>query len=181
MLIEPIFLALLIGYMVKGKLTNLLAIQWRGLYLPIGAVLIEGVASLIHERRMLDFDVTLGIQVLVYGLLIAFFVMNRHISGLQLVGVGVFLNLVVVFANGGYMPVSTTMAEAYGFVETLTGLKQGAIFGHNVLTPETTLSVLGDWIHIPPPYWFPKSVSPGDLIMDFGFVVTIISGMRKGA
>jgi len=181
MLIEPIFLALLIGFMAKGTLGNLLSIQWRGLYLPVGAVLLETIADQLHERILLGSGITLGIQVLVYGLLVAFFVINYRISGLKLVGVGVLMNVLVVFANGGYMPVSTSMAEAYGFVETLTLLKQGAIFGHAVLTPETTLSLLGDWIHIPPPYWFPKSVSPGDLIMDLGFMVTIITGMRKGA
>jgi hypothetical protein len=83
---------------------------------------------------------------------------------------GVALNLLVVTANGGYMPQSqTARAEAGVSVERVAGLASRPAW-HNVapMSPETRLPWLGDIFA--EPAWLPSRnvVSIGDLLLSVG-------------
>lgn len=180
MLVEPLIFAVMLGWILKGKVTRLLNLALKGLSLPIIAALIELVLYRASDVIVWSPILTLLAQMVIYGALLTFFYLNRQVLGLRVVGFGVLLNAIVIFANGGLMPVDTTMALEHGFNETLTLLENGSIFGHAVMGTETIFWPLADWIQIGPPYPFPKTVSFGDLVMDLGFCITIVNGMLEG-
>lgn len=41
------------------------------------------------------------------------------------------------------------------------------------------MTVLGDIIHIPPPYPFPKTISLGDVVIGIGMGMLIVPQMKK--
>jgi hypothetical protein len=92
-----------------------------------------------------------------------------------LAAVGVGLNLLVVTANGGYMPQSTeARITTRG---TLVARTEPQLTNVRPMTEETPLGFLGDVI--PEPTWLPKTnvISFGDLLLALGlawwtFVVT---------
>lgn len=160
-------------------------IQIKGVWLPFFAFSIEGAAQIALNGSndsikgyILSYSLTL--MVLVYSLLVAFFVLNLKIPGVPVLLTGVVLNMIVIFSNGGSMPVDIDMAASYGFNETVRHLSSGLIFGHSAIVPGTTqLSFLGDVLHLRPPYPMPKSVSIGDLIMDVGIMLVFILNLRE--
>lgn len=105
-------------------------------------------------------------------LLLAFVWCNRRQPGGWLLGFGLTMNLLVITANGGLMPISPQMVAKLvpnaspGSWEVGSRLWQGKDI---VLTLETTrLWWLSDWLFSPA--WFPYRVafSPGDVLMSCG-------------
>ena len=73
------------------------------------------------------------------------------------------------------MPVDLSMGLYYHFEHTLFEIKNNHIFGHGVLTSATKVKFLADIIKIPPPYFWPKTISLGDICIDIGMIVMILS------
>jgi hypothetical protein len=185
MLIETTVLGLLIA-IVSNRWHRLVEnIEIKGVWLPFLAFIIEGSVQLALTRgneaiRGIIFDYELTLMVLIYSLLVAFFVLNLKIPGVSVLLLGVVLNMIVIFSNGGKMPVDIDMALSYGFTETAAKLSSGLVFGHVALDAETTkLAFLGDVLHLRPPYPMPKSVSLGDLFMDLGILLVFILNLRE--
>lgn len=106
------------------------------------------------------------------ALLLGFVWWNRREAGGWLLGLGLVLNLLVITANGGLMPISPQMiaklapSAPEGSWEVGSRLWQGKDI---VLPPQTTrLWWLSDWLLSPT--WFPSRVafSPGDVLMACG-------------
>lgn len=149
--------------------------QYKLLALPIIAFVIEsGAGSLLSRGSEVMVRQIIGLsfalELLCYGLLIAFILANHRQGGFKAMAFGVLLNAVVVLANGGFMPVDGTALKALGFNETYQELSNLMIFGHQLMSDSTHLPFLGDVFHLKPPYPFPKSVSLGDWIMGFGIL-----------
>jgi hypothetical protein len=105
--------------------------------------------------------------------LLLFCLLNRHLPGIPILAAGLFLNLLVISANGGLMPLSTTTAAHLIPEQVLTNLKIGFRFGIGskdiLLPPEVIIFpwlsdqfVLPDWF----PYRFAFSL--GDVFIDIG-------------
>jgi hypothetical protein len=73
--------------------------------------------------------------------MIGFALSNRHIPGLALVGVGIFLNALVIAVNGA-MPVSPDAARAAASTQEVGSIK------HEPLTDDTRLAILADRVPI---------------------------------
>lgn len=86
------------------------------------------------------------------------------------------MNLAVVLANGGRMPV----APAAAHVGPPQLLEHGSFAQYILMGPDTRLSWLGDWILLPPPIGqlFPQAYSPGDLVSMAGFAVVLFLATR---
>jgi hypothetical protein len=105
------------------------------------------------------------------------------LRGSWLIATGLTLNLAVVLANSGRMPVAR--AAAGGRSSAL--IRLGA-WGQYVLAgPGTRLAWLADWLRLPPPLArvFPEVYSPGDLVVCLGlglvfFFATRPSGAFRG-
>lgn len=109
-----------------------------------------------------------------YLLLLPFLWLNRRSVGLMLVAAGLLLNLTVISANGGRMPVDNARVAAMG-----VRVPEGELAKHQPLTAGTMLPFLGDVIPLPP---LPEVVSAGDLILAAGaflFVQEIMGLPRR--
>lgn len=95
----------------------------------------------------------------------AFLAANRRLPGLALVAAGLFLNTVVVVANGA-MPVSRSAAARAG-VSTDTLLSDPR---YVTADAGTRLEPLGDVVPVPLPL-VPAVVSPGDVLVASGLAL----------
>jgi hypothetical protein len=115
----------------------------------------------------------LPVQLASLGLLLAFVAANRHYRSLLLVGLGVALNLVVVAANGGYMPVRAADVARIGLPEVAAQLETGGYFQKSrALDEHTRLALLADVIHVPF-FGAGRMVSAGDVLVAAGVFLFI--------
>lgn len=98
---------------------------------------------------------------------------SRRLPGLRWVGVGLILNMIVITANGGSMPVNMAVAERVGLEAVAEPLQDARQFRHQPMDASTRLWFLGDVIPIPPPYPRAGVASIGDLLMVFGVFVLV--------
>jgi hypothetical protein len=108
-------------------------------------------------------------------LLVPFLLRNRSFWGLRFVLVGLLLNVAVMAANGGLMPVDEGAVAAVGRHEAGQLVMDARIpRTKNVLLArdETQLSVLSDSILLPLPKPFTKAISIGDVFIGIGLILT---------
>lgn len=156
--------------------------QLRYLWLILVAFLPQGLAFYLPATRD-RFPDGLAAAALITSqiLLLAFCWLNRRVAGVGLLALGTALNLLVIAANGGFMPISPQTAARLVSPETLQSIAIGERFGIKdvLLLPEQTrLPWLSDVLL--PPRWFPYQVafSVGDLWIAVGaFWLTASQGM----
>ena len=168
------------AFIFGGRLSNLEKIRLRGVYFVFLAFMIEYLAGYMMSGNSQDWisGHTVWIQFVVYALLGGFFVLNIQYLGMKFIATGSLLNAIVIFANGGYMPVKPDLAMIQGYSNAVKALKVGEVFGHKVLETSRDLFIfLADIIDIPEPYLFPKTVSVGDCIIGMGAFFIIFMNM----
>ncbi len=110
-------------------------------------------------------------------LLMPFLLVNLSFWGLRIVLVGLLLNLTVMLANGGLMPVEQAAVDAVGRQEASELQMGGAIPGTKnvlLLAEDIKLRELSDRIILPLPKPLTKAVSVGDLFIFPGFALTLV-------
>lgn len=119
-------------------------------------------------------------------LLVPFLLKNLHFRGMWLILAGLVLNLVAMGANGGLMPTDAAAVEAVG-VHSVGDLRVGEpIPGtKNILMErgEIRFRALSDAIILPFPRPLTRAVSPGDVLILSGMVLTfveLVRGWRRG-
>jgi|SRR5271157_15627 len=104
--------------------------------------------------------------------LLAFCWFNRRVAGVWILASGLVLNLVVITANGGFMPISPQTASHLVPATVLAKYQIGSRFGTGkdilLLAENTRLVWLSD--RFLPPAWSPYQVafSPGDILIAAG-------------
>jgi hypothetical protein len=95
---------------------------------------------------------------------------NRHEPGIPLVGSGLFLNMVVVYANGGMPvhPAAVAMAQHGAVVSIPAG-----DFVHVAATGGILLPWLADILPATGPSWIRLVASPGDCLLAAGIAAYI--------
>jgi len=176
MYIDILAMGLLAGLLKGGRLSNLGKMPLRGLgwFIFLGGLELVMVFTQSPERQLLYRWATMLAAVLVVGLLW----MNRHLPGVRLVLLGAFLNIAVMAANGGRMPVLEWAAIASGQVAYLPELIDGTATRHVLLGTSTPLPILADIIPLPPPYPVPRVLSIGDLAIFAGVIRVVVWGMK---
>lgn len=115
--------------------------------------------------------------------LLAFVWLNRRLSGVWLVGVGVLSNLLVILANGGFMPITPETLVRINPGVSLEQCTIGYHYGFSkdvILVQENTrLWFLSDALVLPAPFPWPTAFSLGDLILGAG-IVWLLGGARSG-
>lgn len=115
--------------------------------------------------------------------LLAFVWLNRRITGVRLVGVGVLCNLLVILANGGLMPITPETLVRINPGASLEQCTIGYHYGFSkdvILVQENTrLWLLSDALVLPAPFPWPTAFSLGDLILGAG-IVWLLHGSRTG-
>lgn len=166
LLLLCVALGLVAGLATGGSVENFARLRLHWAWVAVAALVVRE-ASVITPLRNVN-----GIQY-VYTVSLAVLVLwcvwnIRRLRGLLILTVGAALNLIVVAANGGRMPVASGIASIHGNVGQYT-----------VMTDGTHLNWLGDWIGLPAHLGV---YSPGDAIIAGGiFVVAALAshGPRK--
>jgi hypothetical protein len=114
--------------------------------------------------------------VIVYLLLSVGFLLNRHISGLPVIWIGMLLNAAAMLANGGKMPVDTNILSKYGMIKELEAVSAGIDIKHIPMDANTKLAFLCDRFR-PPSVLAVMSgvISIGDMVIAFGLFALVFS------
>jgi hypothetical protein len=175
--IAPALLAALIAMLLGGSLRGLAAQPIAGWPLALAALVLELVlshVSTIDQPWLLVWGHWLWVGTTATVLLVL--LANIRHGGVHrgrrpdlawvLASLGVALNLSVILANGGYMPVSESALEETGQAAHLAARPR---YRRDVpITPETHLAALADVL--PLPGWMPQRTvnSVGDVILAAG-------------
>lgn len=149
--------------------------KWRGGLVLLGALLVQVYFVAFPPRWMGPNDATL-IYLASQALVATFLILNRSVSGVTLVAVGLGLNALVVGANGA-MPVSSTAIEIAG-AEAMSDarhVEHGVHLRNEPMSSGTRLRPLADVIPISP---FHVVVSLGDIAVGLGLVYGVLSATQ---
>lgn len=148
-----------------GRLSALADLRFRG----IGLLIVALIVQILILAVLADGDKTvLGIvHVATFLAAGAFVVINRHIPGVLLLGLGGGLNAIAITANDGVMPARAGALEAAGRPVTEEGFRNSAA----VADPH--LPWLGDTLAIPSGWPLANVFSVGDLILVVGVFVLV--------
>jgi hypothetical protein len=167
----PLVVGLALGVAMGGKLGNLANLRFRWPWFVL-AVLVIREAILFRPLNGID-----GVQYLyvaaLAGLVAWTFLHVRTLKGTWLVATGAALNLLVVVANGGRMPVAPALA---GVLVQRNHVGQYVLMGSN-----TNLNWLADWITVSGPVGIRGAYSPGDLVIGVGIGVVAFFATRQHA
>jgi len=177
-LLYAVGLGLIVGYLLKGRLSRLAFLKLRFMWLILVALLIQfAIFPLLSNRPLFPYA-TQPLHLLSYGLAFLFIVLNYRMFPLWIIGSGAALNLLVIAVNGGYMPCSADALTHAGVHEAAVDLVRYGMHGNTVLMGETTrFNALGDLLCIPRGIPFATVLSAGDLIIALGIVWLIVKGM----
>jgi hypothetical protein len=121
-------------------------------------------------------------MIISYVILWAIVWLNRRLPGIWVVLVGVTFNLLVIAANGGYMPIPPEAVARTGAGQAIAQMPPGSVLAgsKDVLLPrqQALFWVLGDILVIPPPFPWPTAMSIGDLLIAVGVFVFIVQTTR---
>jgi hypothetical protein len=126
-------------------------------------------------------DVTAGLYLLSLELLLLCVLLNLRLPGVKLLGLGLLLNLTVIAANGGYMPVSLHRLEQVGMEDEAQTLReQDHHLNVTAMADHTRLRFLGDFIPVPEPLPLRSVYSVGDILIAVGGFWLVFRGMTVG-
>lgn len=178
MLLDIAIVSLIIGWMLRGRLSNLAGVEVHGLLLALLAVAFQYGGQHAAGAGWISLDVW---GPFVYAaasvLLVTAMWLNRKSPAFFLIGVGLMLNLAVVAANGGKMPVSAEGLVRAGFESYVQPLEAERVLTHRLLDDETRLPLLASVHVLTKPYPRPKVFSLGDAILAIGALWFIVGGM----
>lgn len=180
MLVDFLIASILIGLLRRGKLKSLGEIPFRGIEAIFASFFVRFL-PLMLKGSLYEVAVKFNIVIVAisYFLLLYALLLNWKIRPMRLVALGVFLNFLVIMANGGKMPVSVPLALAVGLEDLVPLLSDPEYLYHTAVDGSTKLSFLGDVIPLPPPYPKPRVFSLGDLAMGLGIFFTLQEAMLK--
>lgn len=173
MLIEPLLASLFIGWLRGGSLMRLYEMNLAYPGVIIGALLARNLLPLIAMGPFARWRFLA--LVLIYLLLLAALAAGKASWGTAVASLGIFLNLVVIAANGA-MPVSLAAAKTVGY----KGVFGAAVFAdglHRALTPSTRLAWLSDTIAYAAPPPLRSVISIGDLFLAVGVFILVQENM----
>jgi Family of unknown function (DUF5317) len=167
-------LAVVVVIVTRGSFTALAQLDVRAAWVLMIALAVQillDVVAIPDER--LD-DLGFGLLIGSYVLLLGFCVLNRHVTGLVIIGVGVALNALVIALNHG-MP--TRPMERTTKAGTTIEVPIERDVKHRPERSGDRLRFLSDQIVPPDP--INEVLSVGDLVIGAGVIVLCYSGSRR--
>jgi hypothetical protein len=165
------------GSTVSRPLTPLRRFEWALVSLVAQASLVHGAVALDGLERIVPVLLPAA-----HLLLIPFLLSNSSFWGIRLIALGLALNVLVMAANGGLMPVSTEAVDAVGRHETESLVAGSHIEGtKNVYLHEedVRLAILSDRLILPLPRPFTRAASMGDVAIVLGVALACLEATRR--
>lgn len=170
-LVFPVLLAVGLGVALGGKLGALAELELRAPWLFLAAIALQLVAFPVAALPWhTDYSVATVLWLVSYALLVLAAVLNRRITGVPVVALGMALNLAAILANRGTMPVRYEAMREAG--------RTAAVQANSTALSSPHLPWLIDrWAA---PDWIPLAnvFSVGDVIITLGAFVVVLAGMR---
>jgi hypothetical protein len=168
MVIETIVVSSAVLVARKGKFSSLRRLRINGWYLLIFSAILQGLLS----RGIIPMSFHYITIISTYVLLIICLLLNIRRLSMKIILIGIILNFIIIALNSGYMPVSLGALGFAGYdISTITSGILDTF--HSVLNKDTLAPLLGDYIPIPEPYWFPQIWSIGDLFLIVGIFLFV--------
>ena len=166
----PVLAAVALGLLLGGSLARLADLPLRASWLFLTAIGLQVVAFPIGVLPWTTHETVASVLwVASYGLLLVAAALNRRITGVPIVAVGMLSNLAAILANRGTMPVRFEAMHDAG----------------RVAVTQANSTALGDpalpWLvdRWAAPDWIPLAnvFSVGDVVIAAGAVVIVLAGM----
>ena len=184
MLIESIASSLAVGKVRGGKFKGIGELNIKKQYLFIIGFAIEFLSIFLHANDIGGLSEFFNkyfiiIHSISYIIIFIGLIFNFNKKSMILVFIGALLNYMVIAANGGQMPVSSSGLSLLGLDQYLEMLENNLVVTHTLINESTRLYLLGDVIPTPKFYPFSKIISIGDVLIGIGLFVLIQNGMLK--
>lgn len=178
MFLVSLVVAIVIGLLLKGDIRKLDASNLKGIYLAFFAFLIEFVLFTLIRKKVIEKSIVTYIFYLIqYILILSFVFVNRRDYAILVIGIGIFLNALAIFLNGGAMPVSANAMVKAGMAPSLDLVKETMASSeglYQVATQKTIFAFLGDCIALGK-----YVISIGDIFIALGLMGYVIKEMKK--
>jgi len=180
-LLDAAVLAIVVGLVAGGRLTRLKGLDLRAPWVFVAAAAVQVGLMVAGARGWVQLaGIGPGLVVASFALVLAGLWVNRRLPGVWVAGIGVFLNFLVIAANGGSMPVDRQLAARAGNMRLVEMLDSPAYAKHAAIGPETRLRPLADVLPLPmliprPRFLCPGSV--GDVFVTVGACWLILAAM----
>jgi hypothetical protein len=175
-----IILLVLIALLLRRDLSAIGRMSYRGggkfLVFVIGLFVLQAKLVLyVPGQALLQTVLVISSQLALIGLVL----FNHRVPGAKIFALGVAFNVIVMVANGGWMPVTP---ETYHFVhpDRIVPLYTRPVASKNIILPrpKTRLWFLSDIIRVALP-WRRNAVSMGDLLLILGVAFFIFQVTAK--
>jgi hypothetical protein len=164
--VAAIVLGLVFALLTGGRLENLARLRFHWPSLLVLAVVVREVVLLTPLGRN---DWARYVYVLALLAILGWTIWHwASVRGVWLVSAGIALNLLVIVANTGRMPVAPDLAPSL--------VRHGTQGQYIVMGASTRLNLLGDWIA---QYPVPEAYSPGDVLIAVGLAIVVFSAARN--
>lgn len=193
-LLFAVLVGLVVGFASGGSLAGFGRVRLRALPLLFAGLAVQfaiftqiaGRSAVIHRY---------GPYIHIATLLLTWFVMTRnvHVPGMKIIALGAALNLLVIIANGGFMPSpasALTDAGKIGKMEAKAAKGDRAVLSNSTVAADdaallwdrdTPLLILGDIFAVPRGWPLANVFSIGDVLIGLGASVAIVRVMRTRA
>lgn len=174
MFIEPAILGLSFALIKRGKIRNIGKIDIRSWYLFFISAIIQIILSLgkalnLNFAENLIDNYFFYIYFFTYMLLIIGILLNINKRFMKFIFIGIILNGIVIFSNGGKMPVSI---DGFKGINTSTEIPDREFdIKHISMGENTKFRYLGDIILIAKPYPLARIMSIGDIFIILGVFI----------
>ena len=162
----------IIGLIRGGKVSNIKKLKLTHPWTIFISVLIE--ASLLLLMRN-DVEITQLFAflsaILQYLLLFLFIWFNRQLPYIRVIGLGCFLNALVILLNFGSMPLADISPYIRELESASQYLLERNLVTYHIINENTKLWFLGDIIWLPSPFY--AFISIGDLFLYSGVLLLI--------
>lgn len=174
MLVDGFVLSVITGILRRGSIKRLAKIPLRHVYMFVLAFMLKFIIVFWGSHETFVGRYSYYFHLLSYLALFGGFFLNLHIPEIPIISAGSLANFLVIFTNGGKMPVLLSAAQKAGLSPYLEILKNGTAYAtHTILSETTRLKFLADIFFIPPPYPKPRVFSIGDVVMVFGVFLLV--------
>lgn len=181
MFIEAIILGFFLIALTKGSWQNIKNFHFQKFYLPavgIFVFLFSNYCTSHSMGKLTDFTVQnyTYLHLLSLALIIIGLCMNGKIRSMYVIACGFFCNFIAIAANGK-MPVSkeALLKASSPYIRNL--ILSGNSLSHGIFD-HPKLYYLSDIIPISKPYYAPKVISFGDIIITIGLVFVLLEIAR---